>query len=106
MSVPREPKATVSFVDPSCAYYRAVWPEVRSFEQFTALHLGMIAALPRKTLPAIARAVGGDDAPSLPHFLTQSPWEVTRLRKKRLALIKSVVKERALILCIDETGDK
>ena len=62
MSVPREPKATVSFVDQYCAYYRAVLPEVRSFDQFTALHLGMIAELPRKTLPAIARAVGVEDA--------------------------------------------
>ena len=49
MSMPREPKPTVSFVDQYCAYYRAVLPEVRSFEQFTALHLGMIAELPRKT---------------------------------------------------------
>jgi hypothetical protein len=32
MSVPREPKATVSFVDQYCAYYRDVFPEVRSFE--------------------------------------------------------------------------
>jgi SRSO17 transposase len=106
MSVPREPKATISFVDQYCAYYRAVLPEVRSFEQFTALHLGMIAELPRKTLPAIARAVGVDDAQSLHHFLTRSPWEVATLRKKRLTLIKSVVKERPFILCIDETGDK
>ena len=106
MSMPREPKATISFVDQYCAYYRAVLPEVRSFEQFTALHLGMIAELPRKTLPAIARAVGVDDAQSLHHFLTRSPWEVATLRKKRLTLIKSVVKERPFILCIDETGDK
>jgi len=106
MSMPREPKATVRFVDQYCAYYRAVLPEVRSFEQFTALHLGMMAELPRKTLPAIARAVGGDDAQSLHHFLTQSPWEVTALRKKRLTLIKSVLKERSFILRIDETGDK
>jgi hypothetical protein len=70
--MPREPKATVRFVDQYCAYYRAVLPEVRSFEQFTALHLGMMAELPRKTLPAIARAVGGDDAQSLHHFLTRA----------------------------------
>src|SRR6516164_2616246 len=61
MSAPREPKATVRFVDQYCSYYCAVLPEVRSFEQFTALHLGRIAELPRKTLPAIARAVGVDD---------------------------------------------
>jgi hypothetical protein len=31
MSMPREPKATVRFVDQYCPYYRDVFPEVRSF---------------------------------------------------------------------------
>jgi SRSO17 transposase len=106
MSVPRAPKTTVGFVDQYCAYYQAVFPEVRSFEQFTALHLGMITEIPRKTLPAIARAVGVDDAQSLHHFLTHSPWTVSTLRKKRLDLIKAILQERPFILCIDETGDK
>jgi SRSO17 transposase len=59
MSVPREPKATVSFVDQYCAYYRDVFPKVRSFEYFTALPLGRLAALPRITWPALTRAGGG-----------------------------------------------
>jgi len=79
-------------------------PEVRSFEHFTSLHLGMIAELPRKTWPAIARTVGVNDAQSFHHFLTQSPWEMGMLRQKRLALLKAVLRERAFILCIDETG--
>src|SRR5262245_36822753 len=106
MSMPRAPKPTVGFVDQYCAYYRDIFPEVRSFEQFTALHLGLLTEIPRKTLPAIARAVGGEDAQSLHHFLTASPWEVTAFRQKRLERIKSVVNGRAFILCIDETGDK
>ena len=106
MSMPRAPKATVGFVDQYCAYYRDVFPEVRSFEYFTALPLGLIAELPRKTLPTVARAVGVDDAQALHHFLTCSPWEGATFRQKRLDLIKSVRKERAFILCIDETGDK
>jgi SRSO17 transposase len=57
-------------------------------------------------LPAIARAVGADDAQSFHHFLTHSPWEVATFRKKRLDLIKAVLKKRSLILRIDETGDK
>jgi hypothetical protein len=73
MGMPREPKATVRFVDQYFAYYRDVFPEVRSFEPFTSLHLGLIAELPRKTLPAIARAVGVDDAQTLHHFLTGRP---------------------------------
>jgi len=106
MSMPRTPKATVGFVDQYCAYYRALFADVRSFEQFTALHLGLIAELPRKTLPAIARAVGIDDAQPLHHFLAHSPWQVAAFRKKRLQLLKRVLQERPFILCIDETGDK
>jgi SRSO17 transposase len=106
MSVPRAPKSTVGFVDQYCAYYRDVFPEVRSFAYCTALHRGLLAALPRKTLPAIARAVGGDDAQAFHHFLTCSPWEVAPFRQKRLDLLKAVIKERAFILCLDETGDK
>ena len=58
MSMPRTPKATVGFVDQYCASYRPLFADVRSFAQFTALHVGWLAELPRKTLPAIARAVG------------------------------------------------
>jgi SRSO17 transposase len=106
MSLPRVPKTTVRFVDQYCAYYRDVFPEVRSFEQFTALHLGLLTAIARKTLPAIARAVGEEDAQSFHHFLTTSPWKAVTFRSKRLALLQSVLKERSFLLCIDETGDK
>ena len=91
MSMPRAPKTTVRFVDQYCAYYRDVFPEVRSFAQFTALHLGLLTNIARKTLPAIARAVGVEDAQSFHHFLTNSPWEAATFRTKRLDLIKSVL---------------
>ena len=106
MSVPRAPKPTIGFVDQYCAYYQEVFPEVRSFEQFKYLHLGLLAELPRKTLPAIARIVGLEDEQPLHHFLANSPWEVTQLRDRRLQLVKRVVGDRPLIVCIDETGDK
>jgi SRSO17 transposase len=104
--MPRAPKTPVGLIDQYCAYYQAIFPEVRSLEQFTALHLGMITESPRKTLPAIARAVGGEDAQALHYFLPHSPWKVSALRKKRLDLIKAVLHERSFILCINETGDK
>jgi SRSO17 transposase len=106
MSLPRAPKPTVGFVDQYCGAYQKVFPEVRSFEQFKLLHLGLLAELPRKTLPAIARVVGLEDEQPLHHFLANSPWEVTPLREKRLQVVKQVVGDRPLILCIDETGDK
>jgi SRSO17 transposase len=106
MSLPRAPQPTVGFVDQYCGAYQKVFPAVRSFEQFKLLHLGLLAALPRKTLPAIARVVGLEDEPPRHHFLANSPWEVTPLREKRLQVVKQVVGDRPLILCIDETGAK
>jgi SRSO17 transposase len=61
MSLPRAPKTTVGFVDQYCAPDQEVFPEVRSFEPCKFLHLGLLAELPRKTLPAIARVVGLED---------------------------------------------
>lgn len=106
MSFPREPTATVQFIDQYCAYYQAVFPEVRSFEYFKYLHLGMIAELPRKTLPAIARAAGLENEQPLHHFLANSPWKAVDLRQKRLDLIIEVLRGRPLVLCMDETGDR
>jgi SRSO17 transposase len=106
MSLPRAPKPTVGFVDQYCAAYHEVFPEVRSFEQVKFLPLGLLAELPRKTLPAIARVVGLEEEQPLPHCLANSPWEGATLRAKRLQVVKQVVGDRPLILCIDETGDK
>ena len=34
---------TVAFIDQYCAQYRGLFHNVRHFEQFTALHLGLLA---------------------------------------------------------------
>jgi SRSO17 transposase len=78
---------------------------VRSFEAFKLLHLGMISEVKRKSLPAMAKAVGLDNQQNLHPFLTESPWTAPQLRQKRLELILKVVNGRRLILLIDETGD-
>jgi hypothetical protein len=39
----REAAHTVALIDEYCAHYRAVFPNVRRFEQFTTLHLGLPA---------------------------------------------------------------
>jgi len=39
------------------------------------LHLGLISEVKRKSLPAIAQVAGLDNAQSLHHFLTESPWQ-------------------------------
>ena len=38
--------------------------------------------------------------------LANSPWDVEAVRQQRIELIKLALKEREIILCIDETGDK
>ena len=53
MLKPRLPSATVNFVDEYCAAYQTLFPQVRSFEAFKYLHLGVISDIKRKSLPAI-----------------------------------------------------
>jgi SRSO17 transposase len=105
MPASREARPTIRFVDEYCQLYAGLFPEVRSFEAFKFLHLGMISEIKRKSLPAIAKAVGLDNQQNLHHFLTESPWTAQQLRQKRLELILKVVNGRTLILLIDETGD-
>jgi hypothetical protein len=54
MTEPRSAKPTVKFVDDYCQWYQPIFPEVRSFEAFKNLHIGMLADIKRKSLPAIA----------------------------------------------------
>jgi SRSO17 transposase len=106
MAQPRPPLSTVNFVDEYCQVYENMFPEVRSFEAFKYLHVGLISDIQRKTLPKIAKVVGLDNHQPLHHFLTESPWEVTEFRQRRLELILQVLQCREIILLIDETGDK
>ena len=58
MSVARKARPTIRFVDEYCQLFEGLFPEVRSYEAFKLLHLGMISEIKRKSLPAIAKAVG------------------------------------------------
>jgi SRSO17 transposase len=66
----------------------------------------MISDIKRKSLPAIAKAVGLHDAQPLQNFLTDSPWSVKELREQRLTLTLERLKGQSIKLVIDETGDK
>ena len=46
----REAVHTVSFVDEYCAHFRTLFANVRHFEQFTTLHLDLLAQTKRKSL--------------------------------------------------------
>ncbi len=102
----REPASTIKFVDDYCEWYRKLFPEVRSFEAFKYLHVGMISDIKRKTLPAISRLVGLSNEQGLLHFLSESPWQLEQLRQARLRLILQVLAGRKITLIIDETGDR
>jgi len=65
----RDAQPTVSFIDKYCAGYKDLFPEVRSYEGFKYLHLGIISGIKRKSLPEIAKAVGLKSAQGLHHFL-------------------------------------
>ena len=106
MTDPRPPKVTVSFVDSYCALYKHLFSEVRSYESFRDLHLGMISDIKRKTLPEIARVVGRENHQGLHHFLGESPWAASKLSQQRLKTILQVLKGQEIIVLVDETGDK
>lgn len=101
----REPVTTVGFIDEYCQAYRGLFGDIRNFEVFKFLHVGMLSELQSKTLPAIAKLVGLKDGQSLHHFLRDGVWKVEQIRIARLRLIQHTIGQRRIVLCIDETGD-
>jgi len=104
--LPREPQPTIAIVDEYCAYYQDLFKDVRNYECFKYLHLGIIAPIPRKSLPEIAKVVGINSAQSLHHFLANSSWSVEELRKRRLRRTKEALQGEPITVIIDETGDR
>ncbi len=106
MTQPRAARPTVKFIDEYCQEYKNLFPEVRSFEALKQLHVGIISDIRRKTLPEIAKIIGLGNCQSLHHFLTDSPWEASALRERRLELILRALNGKEIIIVIDETGDR
>ena len=105
MTIGREAKETVRVVDEYCEAYRDLFGDVRSYEYFKLLHVGLMSELPRKSLPAISRAVGEENSQGLHHFVAEGDWAVEALRDQRLALTRQALGGRGFTLCIDETGE-
>ncbi len=104
--LPRDAQPTVGFIDEYCSGYKDLFKEVRGYECFKYLHLGMISSIKRKSLPEIAKVVGVNSAQSLHHFIAQSPWSVTELRQRRLLLTLKALTGKKITVVIDETGDR
>src|SRR5258708_8997525 len=96
---------TVAFIDQYCAQYRSLFHNVRHFEQFTALHLGLLAETRHKSLPRLGTTVHADPQ-ALHHFLANADWSVEAVRTQRLALLRQALGDTPFNLCIDETGDR
>jgi SRSO17 transposase len=106
MDEARAAQPTIKFIDEYCAHYRSLFSDVRSFEAFKHLHVGMLSSIKRKTLPAIAEFMGLPNEQSLHHFLSKSPWQTQQLRNQRLQLTLQEFKNRKIFVIIDETGDQ
>lgn len=102
----RDAQPTVSVIDQYCQGYKDLFAEVRSYECFKYLHLGMLSPIKRKSLPEIAKIVGIKSPQSLHHFLSNSPWSARKLKERRLAQTLKALKEEKMIVIIDETGDR
>jgi len=102
----RDAHTTAPVVDEYCAEYKELFKEVRSYECFKYLHLGIISSIKRKSLPEIAKTVGMISGQSLHHFIANSPWSVDELKEKRLSRIRQALNGQAITVIIDETGDR
>ena len=102
----RDAQPTVSFIDQYCQCYKDLFPEVRSYECFKYLHLGIIAPIKKKSLPEIGKVVGINSAQSLHHFIAKSPWSARELKKRRLTKTSEALKGKSITVVIDETGDR
>ena len=101
----RDAHPTIAIIDEYCAEYKDLFKEVRNYECFKYLHLGIISTIKRKSLPEIAKVVSINSAQSLHHFLANSDWSVDELKQRRLNKLKQVLNGQAITVVIDETGD-
>ena len=102
----RDARGSISFIDEYCSGYKGLFAEVRSYECFKDLNLGIITTINRKSLPEISKVVGVNSAQALHHFLAKSPWSVGKFRDIRLEKTLAAVKGKAIKVIIDETGDR
>ncbi|WP_218080023.1 IS701 family transposase [Anthocerotibacter panamensis] len=101
-----QPILDANVVNEYCSIYQDIFSDIRNYEHFKYLHLGLISGIPKKSLPAIAETVGLGNGQSLHHFLVNTPLNLKDLRHQRLVLTRQILDQKPFFLCIDETGDK
>ena len=106
MTQPRAAALTINVIDQYCRQYQKIFPEVRSYEAFKRMLLGIITPSQRKSLTTIGEIVGLKNSQSLHNFISESPWSYQQLRENRLKLTKEWLKQTAIDIIIDETGNR
>ena len=106
MTAPRHAEPTLQFIEEHCEKFRDLFEEVRTFENFQALHLGLLSQLPRKSLPALAKFLGLPNPQRLHHVLVTPHLSTQELAQRRLDILKEALMGRPLTLMIDETGSR
>src|SRR5260370_15648817 len=81
---------TVAFIDQYCAQYRPLFHNVRHFEHFTALHLGMLDETRHKSLQQLGKTVHTDPQ-ALHNLLAKSDWSVEAVRARQLAPLNKAI---------------
>src|SRR5258708_13570552 len=99
----RRATPTVAFIDQYCAQYRALFHNVRHFEHFTALHLGLLAETGHKSLPQLGKTVHTDPQ-SLHHLLAKADWSVEAVPAHRLRLPRQAPGDTPSTRCLDPTA--
>ena len=64
----RDAYPTVGIIDEYCAEYEDLFKEVRNYECFKYLHVGIMSPLKRKSLPEIAKVVSINSASVITSF--------------------------------------
>lgn len=106
MTQPRAAVPTISVIDQYCSQYQKIFPEVRSYEAFKRMLLGIITPSQRKSLTTIGEIVGLKNSQSLHNLVAESPWSYQQLRENRLRLTKEWLAQSPIDIIIDETGDR
>lgn len=75
---------TIKFVDDYCQWYRKLFPEVRSFEAFKYLHVGMISDIKRKTLPAFLEGSRIKQRARATAFLNRTQKEIVTIERGKI----------------------
>ncbi|MGG6270890.1 transposase [Leptolyngbya sp. AN03gr2] len=101
MGESRQPTWTYDFIDEHCQMYRQLFNDIRSFEAFKFLIIGMLLSVRPKKLSKIAQTLELKEG-KLHQALLSQGWQVARIRSTRLNFIQQHIGEQAMVLCISE----